>query len=101
MTWQYYHRLEDINSYLDYLAQTYPDIVSVQTIGNSVMGQPLKMIKISSGDPNAKALWIDGGNSCWSFVFTCVITSLSVVFAKASYSTVIKNGIMSAMVVRI
>lgn len=61
MTWEYYHKVDDIHGYLDYLAQTYPNIVTVQTIGNSVEGKPLKVIKISSGEPNSKSIWVDGG----------------------------------------
>ncbi|PNF39401.1 Carboxypeptidase B [Cryptotermes secundus] len=61
MTWQSYHRLADIHGYLDYLAQTYPQLVSLQTIGSSVEGRPLKVLKISSGSPGRPAIWIDGG----------------------------------------
>ena len=60
MTWQSYHRLADIYGYLDYLAQTYPQLVSVQTIGSSVEGRPLKVLKIS-GEPGSPAIWVDGG----------------------------------------
>jgi len=76
MTWQSYHRVNDIHGYLDYLAQTYPDICSVTTIGKSVEGRPLKMIKISSSRgrnerASKPAFYIDGGilqfNSCASF----------------------------------
>jgi hypothetical protein len=61
MTWQSYHRLADMHGYLDYLAQTYPQLVSVQTIGSSVEGRPLKVLKISSGRPGSPAIWVDGG----------------------------------------
>ncbi|XP_069699626.1 carboxypeptidase B-like isoform X2 [Periplaneta americana] len=61
MTWQAYHRLADIYGYLDYLSQTYSRFVSVQTIGSSVEGRPLRVVKISSGRPNSPAIWIDGG----------------------------------------
>ncbi|OAD61119.1 Carboxypeptidase B [Eufriesea mexicana] len=61
MEWTSYHRLEDIHGYLDYLAETFPDVCSVVSIGNSVEGRPLKVIRISNGKPNAPALWIDGG----------------------------------------
>ncbi|KDR21622.1 carboxypeptidase B-like [Zootermopsis nevadensis] len=61
MTWQSYHRLADIYGYLDYLAQTYPQLVTIQTIGNSIEGRPLKVLKISSGRPGSPAIWIDGG----------------------------------------
>ncbi|XP_046673648.1 carboxypeptidase B-like [Homalodisca vitripennis] len=74
MTWQYYHRLEDIHGYMDYLAQTYPNLVSVQTIGNSVEGRPLKVIKISSGEPNSKAVWIDGGTHAREWISPASVT---------------------------
>lgn len=43
MEWTSYHRLEDIHGYLDYLADTFPDVCSVVTIGHSVEGRPLKV----------------------------------------------------------
>ncbi|CAB3387113.1 Hypothetical predicted protein, partial [Cloeon dipterum] len=62
MTFQNYHRVSDIHGYLDYLAQTFPDLVSVQTIGSSIEGRPLKMIKITGAKAGPKpAFYIDGG----------------------------------------
>ncbi|XP_008556359.1 carboxypeptidase B isoform X2 [Microplitis demolitor] len=61
MEWSSYHRLEDIHGFLDYLADTFPDLCSVMTIGNSVEGRALKVLRISKGDPNVPAIWIDGG----------------------------------------
>ncbi|XP_015114563.1 carboxypeptidase B [Diachasma alloeum] len=61
MEWTSYHHLEDIHGYLDYLSETYPEICSVMSIGNSVEGRPLKVLRISRGEPNAPAIWIDGG----------------------------------------
>jgi len=43
MEWTSYHDINDIYGYLDYLANTYPDVCSVQSIGNSIEGQPLKV----------------------------------------------------------
>lgn len=43
MEWTSYHRLEDIHGYLDYLAETFPDVCSVVSIGNSVEGRSLKV----------------------------------------------------------
>ena len=51
MEWSSYHRLEDIHGFLDYLAQTFPDLCSVMTIGNSVEGRPLK-VNFHSSIPN-------------------------------------------------
>ncbi|XP_065336580.1 carboxypeptidase B-like [Cloeon dipterum] len=62
MTFQNYHRVSDIHGYLEYLARTFPDLVSVQTIGSSVEGRPLKLIKITGSNADPKpAFYIDGG----------------------------------------
>nr|XP_018898720.1 PREDICTED: carboxypeptidase B-like isoform X1 [Bemisia tabaci] len=61
LTFEHYHRVEDQHGYLDYLAETYKDYVTLESIGTSHEGRELKLIKISSGYPNASAIWIDGG----------------------------------------
>lgn len=43
MEWTRYHRLDDIYGYIDYLAQTYPDICSSMAIGTSFEGRPIKV----------------------------------------------------------
>lgn len=45
MTWSAFHRYSDITGYLDYLANTYPDLCSVQTIGRSHENRPLRVLK--------------------------------------------------------
>jgi carboxypeptidase A4 len=61
MSWDAYHRLADIYTYLDYLTTTYPNLCSQQEIGKSHEGRSLKVLKISDGKPTNKAVWIDGG----------------------------------------
>lgn len=61
ITWHAYHRLNDIHRYLDFLALNNPDLCTTQVIGTSTQGRALKIIKISNGKPNNKAIWIDGG----------------------------------------
>jgi murein tripeptide amidase MpaA len=52
----------DIESYIKYLATTYPDICQTEVIGNSSEGRDLKLLKVSTGgDGNKPAIWIDGG----------------------------------------
>lgn len=48
-----YLRHNDVNDYLDYLEQTYPNIVTVTTEGLSYEGRPLKTIRISYKDVTA------------------------------------------------
>lgn len=45
MTWSAYHRISDIHGYLEYLAKTYSDICSIQDIGMSKEGRPLKVLR--------------------------------------------------------
>lgn len=46
MTWDSYHSLEDINAYLDYLEKTYPDLVTIETIGESYEKRTMRVVKI-------------------------------------------------------
>lgn len=45
-----YLRHNDINDYLDFLAQKYPETVTVSNCGNSYEGRPLKSIRISNNE---------------------------------------------------
>ncbi|RZC37365.1 carboxypeptidase B-like [Asbolus verrucosus] len=74
MTWQAYHRYADIQGYLDYLATTYPDLCSVQTIGYSIQNKPIKLLKISNGNPGNKAVWIDGGIHAREWISPATVT---------------------------
>ncbi|KAK9885358.1 hypothetical protein WA026_010854 [Henosepilachna vigintioctopunctata] len=74
LTWQAYHRLNDINGYLDYLAETYPELCSVSTIGSSVQGRPIKLLKISNGKKANKAVWIDGGIHAREWISPATVT---------------------------
>lgn len=63
MDWTSYHRLEDIYGYLNYVADQYPDLVQLLSIGSSSEGRHLYVVHISSrsGGSNKPAIWIDGG----------------------------------------
>ncbi|KAK5642670.1 hypothetical protein RI129_008837 [Pyrocoelia pectoralis] len=53
---------EIINAYLDTLAAQYPDLVQLETIGNSYEGRELKVIQISTNRAASKpAIFIDAG----------------------------------------
>ncbi len=66
-----YHTIEDIHAWIDQMVQTYPDLATSFTVGQSYEKRDLKGLKISSkkaavkldGTPvNAKkAVWWDGG----------------------------------------
>merc|ERR1712126_92820 len=61
MTWDKYHSLEDMYSYLDYLEETY-DYVSTESIGKTFEGRDMRVASVCKGGCGSKpAVWIDGG----------------------------------------
>jgi hypothetical protein len=51
---------------MEYLSLKYPELVEMLTIGKSSLGQPIKIIKVSTGQRTKNgeikpAIWIDGG----------------------------------------
>nr|XP_013189801.1 unnamed protein product [Amyelois transitella] len=82
MNWKQYHRLEDIYGFLDYLAKTYPAIVSVKSIGNSHEGREIKLLRISNGNPTNKAVFIDGGIHAREWISPATVTYFINQFAE-------------------
>ncbi|XP_066139755.1 carboxypeptidase B-like [Euwallacea fornicatus] len=74
LTWYAYHRLEDLHGYLDYLAATYKDIVTLETIGTSINGRLIKLLKISNKQPGNKAAWVDGGIHAREWITPATVT---------------------------
>ncbi|XP_077290254.1 carboxypeptidase B-like [Arctopsyche grandis] len=59
-----YNRYDEINAYLDVLAEKYPTRVTVETLGTTEEGREIKVIKISSNggnDPNKPIIVSDAG----------------------------------------
>jgi len=48
MDWTDYHDVDTFYAWYDELAATYPDLVSVETIGTSYEGRELRLVKVSS-----------------------------------------------------
>ncbi|CAB3380479.1 Hypothetical predicted protein [Cloeon dipterum] len=60
LTFQRYHRISDIYAYLEYLVSKFPSICSIETIGTTIQGREIKVLKISGS--NAKfGFYIEGG----------------------------------------
>jgi len=75
MTWTEYHSIEDINAYLEFLQTTYPDLVSLESIGQSYEGREMKVVKICKGGCGAKpAMWIDGGIHAREWISPAAVT---------------------------
>ncbi|XP_076388900.1 carboxypeptidase A2 isoform X2 [Megachile rotundata] len=98
MTWKRYHRYGDIARYMDYLAFRYPSLVELITIGHSYEGQPIKMVKISSGlakdGYDKPAIWIDAGMHAREWISSAVATYImsQLVEKNTSYSKLLDNA---------
>lgn len=57
--------VSDIYAYLDYLQDTFQNLVQVITIGKSSEGRELQLVRISTSESSngslKPAIWIDGG----------------------------------------
>ncbi|CAL7950479.1 unnamed protein product [Xylocopa violacea] len=98
MTWKRYHRYGEIVKYLDYLALRYPKLVELVTIGHSYEGQPIKMVKVSTG-PNKEgetkpAIWIDAGMHAREWIGSAVATYIlsQLVEKNSSYAKLLDNS---------
>jgi len=56
-----YHSHDEINEFLVTMAQKFPDIASVFSIGQSHEGRDMKVIKIGVSGNGKSSYWIDGG----------------------------------------
>ncbi|KAJ2945705.1 hypothetical protein O0L34_g547 [Tuta absoluta] len=61
MDWQNYHRLKVIYDFLDDLETMFPSLCTVGVIGHSFEGREIKLLKISNGNANNAAVWLDAG----------------------------------------
>jgi hypothetical protein len=52
--WDNYYTLDDINAWLDKLVLAYPNILKLETIGQSAEGRPIKMITLSKKQVSTK-----------------------------------------------
>ncbi|MEX1366570.1 MAG: M14 metallopeptidase family protein [Nannocystaceae bacterium] len=72
-----YRDLETIHGYLDTLAATRPDLVSLETIGSSLQGRPLRALRIHGpGRPRARML-VNGGLHAREWISMMVTTCVA------------------------
>merc|ERR1719391_377088 len=74
MTWDEYHSLEDMYSFLDYLEATY-DFVTTESIGKTTEGRDIRVAKVCKGGCGSKpAVWIDGGIHAREWISPAAVT---------------------------
>lgn len=59
------------------LAEEYPSLVSTEVIGKSSEGRDLLLLKISDGNPNKPAIWMDGGIHAREWISPAVVTRMA------------------------
>jgi len=74
MTWDEYHPTEDMYAFVDYLEKTY-DFVSSESIGTSLEGREMRVVKVCKGECGSKkAVWIDGGIHAREWISPAAVT---------------------------
>jgi len=92
-----YHSEEEINAWFQTLATTYPDLVSVMSVGDSFEKRPIQLIKIgkSTGQPK-KVFWLDAGIHAREWVSTAtalyIVNELLTKYqSNSNYATLINT----------
>ncbi|ALC48900.1 CG3097, partial [Drosophila busckii] len=74
MHWNDYHDLEDIYAYMREIRAKFPDIVRLYSIGKTVEGRDLKVMRISENPREYKKIWIDGGIHAREWIAPATVT---------------------------
>jgi len=95
LTFERYHKVNDIYKYIDHLSQEYPDLIEIETIGKSYEGVPLRVIRIKP-DENAtdtKSIWVDGGIHAreWIAVSSVLYFINELIYNRDSLESHMKN----------
>jgi len=80
MSWDSYHRLDTIYTWMDSLAKRYPQKIRIQTIGESVEGREIKVARIGIRNPRRRqigpkrAIFIEGGIHAREWISPATVT---------------------------
>lgn len=96
LTFERYHKINDIYKYVDYISQEYPELVEIETIGKSHEGVPLRVIRIKPENESAtdvKSIWVDGGIHAreWIAVSSVLYLINELIYNRDTVETHMKN----------
>lgn len=74
MDWFRYHRLATIYTWMEQLANDYPENVKLNIIGITEEGRNIVVIKIGGGLPNRPAIFIEGGIHAREWISPATVT---------------------------
>jgi len=86
--------LEEINSFIQFLANSYPNIVKVEQLGQSYERRPIYVVKVGSDTGRKKpSIWIDGGIHAREWIAVSTVTYMlnKLVTGYAANDARIKN----------
>ncbi|KAI5642069.1 zinc carboxypeptidase domain-containing protein [Phthorimaea operculella] len=72
--WTDYHDLKTIYGFMESLSREFPYLVSLHTIGKSVEGRNIVMMKVSNGKPGNSGVWIDAAIHPREWISVAVVT---------------------------
>lgn len=61
MDWERYHRLGTVYTWLEQLAASHPDTLTLHVIGLTGQGRKIVVAQVGTGGPNKPALFLEGG----------------------------------------
>ncbi|OWA50152.1 Carboxypeptidase B [Hypsibius exemplaris] len=79
MTWDAYHRYQTIERYLQHLANTYPELVQLTTLGKSYEGRYLYLLKLGKARADGKtkpAVWMDAQIHAREWIAAATVTHM-------------------------
>jgi len=74
MNWDAYHRLSVIHAWLNELVQGYPNLVTLENLGKSELGNDVPLVKVSTGGSGKAAIWMDGNIHAREWISPAVTT---------------------------
>jgi len=74
MDWLRYHRLANIYTWMEQLANDFPNIVKLNIIGITEEGRNIVVMRIGGGLPNRPAIFIEGGIHAREWISPATVT---------------------------
>ncbi|EDW82393.2 uncharacterized protein Dwil_GK25780 [Drosophila willistoni] len=74
MTWRRYHDHADIQQFLQNILETHSDLVEIIQIGLTRNKRPLEVLRVSNGNPNNWAIFVDAGLQARDWLSPAAVT---------------------------
>ncbi|XP_076651252.1 carboxypeptidase B [Halictus rubicundus] len=89
LSFTYYPNNNEVDQYLNYIVQSHGDVASLINIGASYEGRQMKVLKLSTGGNNKRAIFIDAGIHAREWI--APVTSLYIVDQLVANKNLLKT----------